>query len=76
MITDQGHHIYASNGRFDSPPPTLAPIQEQRRDECHSSSPYIHQQAPDYSHHQYTHLSMGHWKSESGLRKGVGALIQ
>lgn len=83
MIADHGHQIYASSARFDSPPPTLAPIQE-RRDDCHphshSSSPYIHNPQPlpnDYSHH-YSPLSIGHapWKSESGLRKGVGALIQ
>jgi zinc finger protein CreA/MIG len=64
MMPEQGHHLYASSARFDSPPPTLAPIQE-RRDDC-SSSPYIHH----YPHAaQYPPLSM--WKSESGLRKGV-----
>ncbi|KAF7775611.1 transcriptional regulator family: C2H2 zinc finger [Agaricus bisporus var. burnettii] len=73
MIADQNHHIYGSSTRFDSPPPTLAPIQE-RRDECH---PQSHSYSPqDYSH--YSSLSMGQtpWKSEGGLRKGVGALIQ
>lgn len=81
IIADHGH-LYPSAGRFDSPPPTLAPIQE-RRDDCHpqshASSPYIHHPQPlsnDYPH--YPPLSIGHapWKSESGLRKGVGALIQ
>ncbi|KAF8627944.1 hypothetical protein AX17_006097 [Amanita inopinata Kibby_2008] len=76
------------NGRFvDSPPPTLAPIQDERlirREErhstqSHSASPYIHHPQPlatDYPYHQS--LSLGHaaWKSDNGLRKGVGALVQ
>ncbi|KXN83454.1 Transcriptional regulator NRG1 [Leucoagaricus sp. SymC.cos] len=82
MIPEQGHQIYASSARFDSPPPTLAPIQE-RRDDCHphshASSPYIQQHAPlphDYSHPYPMSIGQAPWKSESGLRKGVGALIQ
>lgn len=82
IIADQNHQLYASSGRYDSPPPTLAPIQERREDchpQSHASSPYIHHPQPlpnDYSH--YPPLSIGHtpWKSESGMRKGVGALIQ
>ncbi|KAF5363914.1 hypothetical protein D9756_000004 [Leucocoprinus leucothites] len=85
MPPEHGHQIYASSARFDSPPPTLAPIQERRHDchpQSHASSPYIHQQHQplpnDYSHAQYPPLSVGRgpWGSESGLRKGVGALIQ
>jgi len=83
-------HGYSSNhvqdnARFDSPPPTLAPIQDERfirRDDHHSSShstsPYIHHPQPisnDYGYHQSLALGHGAWKTESGLRKGVGAAI-
>ncbi|KAF9443360.1 hypothetical protein P691DRAFT_417191 [Macrolepiota fuliginosa MF-IS2] len=74
MIAEQGH-LYAPTGRFDSPPPTLAPIQERRDD--HSSSPYIHHPQPLTNDYHYPSMSMHTpWKSESGMRKGVGALIQ
>ncbi|KAK2463733.1 hypothetical protein APHAL10511_004226 [Amanita phalloides] len=77
-----------SGGRFvDSPPPVLAPIQDERfirRDDrhsaqSHSSSPYIHHPQPlttEYSYPQSIGLTTGGWKSENALRKGVGALVQ
>lgn len=79
------------NSPFDSPPPILAPIQDERvmrRDEQrhsqiqshHSTSPYIHHPQPlptEYQYHQSLGLGHGAWKSDSGLRsKGVGALVQ
>lgn len=83
--------ISVQGGRFDSPPPVLAPIQDERhmrRDERHAhaqahahahASPYIHHPQPlptDYQYHQSLGLSHGAWKTESGMRKGVGALVQ
>ncbi|PFH50396.1 hypothetical protein AMATHDRAFT_75624 [Amanita thiersii Skay4041] len=77
-----------ANGRFvDSPPPTLAPIQDERlirREDRHSTqshapSPYIHHPQPlptDYPYHQSLSLGTPAWKTESGLRKGIGALVQ
>ncbi|KAF5369704.1 hypothetical protein D9615_010171 [Tricholomella constricta] len=87
----QQHHGYSSMGvqqnpgRFDSPPPTLAPIQEHRylrREDSgrHASQSYLqHTMTTDYQyhhHHQSMALSHGAWKSEGGMRKGVGALVQ
>ncbi|RDB20189.1 hypothetical protein Hypma_013143 [Hypsizygus marmoreus] len=84
MSVQNQHH----QGRFDSPPPVLAPIQEPRyihhhRDERHSQSrlsgSYLHQPQPiptEYQYHQSMALGHGAWKSESGMRKGVGALVQ
>ncbi|KAF8166010.1 hypothetical protein B0H34DRAFT_259043 [Crassisporium funariophilum] len=83
------HNNYANGvqnaGRFDSPPPILAPIQDERlvpRDErhsqSHSSSPYIHHPQPlptEYPYHQNLGLGHGAWKAESGMRKGVGAAL-
>ncbi|KAF8886957.1 hypothetical protein BD779DRAFT_1528922 [Infundibulicybe gibba] len=74
--------------RFDSPPPILAPIQGDRllrreerhsQPQSHSGSPYLHHPQPlptDYQYHQSLGLGHGAWKSESGMRKGVGALVQ
>ncbi|KAF9529824.1 hypothetical protein CPB83DRAFT_789183 [Crepidotus variabilis] len=67
--------------RFNSPPPTLAPIQNERyiRQEeprhapSHNTSPYIHHPQPlsnDYSYHQTMALGHGAWKTE-GMRKGA-----
>ncbi|KAG5652155.1 hypothetical protein H0H81_006100 [Sphagnurus paluster] len=83
------HHHYPA--RFDSPPPVLAPIQESarfvRRDDRSPGGylPHHHQQSlgGDYGYHhtqqQHQHqpmaLSHGAWKTESGMRKGVGALV-
>lgn len=76
------------SGRFvDSPPPTLAPIQDERfirredrhSTQSHSSSPYIHHPQPlssDYPYSQPLGLPTAGWKSENSLRKGVGALVQ
>jgi zinc finger protein CreA/MIG len=69
--------------RFDSPPPILAPIQDERvmrGDHRHSqmqlqasSSPYLHHPQPLGTDYQY-HQSMSY---NNGLRsKGVGALVQ
>ncbi|KAF8634625.1 hypothetical protein AX15_000802 [Amanita polypyramis BW_CC] len=78
-------------GRFtDSPPPTLAPIQDERfirredrhpaqSHQSHSSPPYIHHPQPmssEYPYSQHLGLTSAGWKSENGLRKGVGALVQ
>lgn len=75
-------------GRFvDSPPPTLAPIQDERfirredrhSTQSHSSSPYIHHPQPlssDYPYSQPLGLPTAGWKPENSLRKGVGALVQ
>lgn len=82
-----GNHYHSNghrNGRFNSPPPTLAPIQGERlmrRDDSrhsqnHSTSPYIH--APpvgDYPYHQGMGLGHGAWKGEDGMRKGLGAAL-
>jgi zinc finger protein CreA/MIG len=77
-MTVQNHH------RFDSPPPTLAPIQDERyirRGDRHSGShshSYLHHPQPISNDYQYHHhsIGLGHggWKPESGLRKG--ALVQ
>ena len=75
-----------SHHRFDSPPPTLAPIQEHRynrRDDrhtdSHSSGSYLHHNTHSMSNdfHYHPSMALGHntWKSESGIRKGVGALV-
>ena len=83
MQPQNGTH-YHSNGRFNSPPPTLAPIQGERlirRDDSrhsqnHNTSPYIHSQpVSDYSYHQSLGLGHGAWKAESGMRKGLGAAL-
>jgi len=80
--------ITLSGGRFvDSPPPVLAPIQDERYirredrhpTQSHSSSPYIHHPQPlssDYPYSQQIGLPTGGWKSENSLRKGLGALVQ
>ncbi|KAF8329911.1 hypothetical protein F5887DRAFT_1003430, partial [Amanita rubescens] len=79
--------ITLSGGRFvDSPPPVLAPIQDERyirredrhSTQSHSSSPYIHHPQPlssDYPYSQQIGLPTGGWKSENSLRKGLGALV-
>ena len=86
------HHTYNSNGvqengRFDSPPPILAPIQDERfvrrddhhQQQSHTSTPYIHHPQPltnEYpTYHQPMGLGHGAWKAESGMRKGVGAAL-
>ncbi|KAF8955000.1 hypothetical protein BDZ97DRAFT_1862005 [Flammula alnicola] len=82
------HNGYANmqgGGRFESPPPILAPIQDARlirRDDRHSqshnASPYIHHPQPlptDYPYHQSLGLGHGAWKGESGMRKGVGTAL-
>ncbi|CAA7269791.1 unnamed protein product [Cyclocybe aegerita] len=127
----QQHNGYGTAGRFESPPPILAPIQDERlvrREEARhhaqqqqhqqqqaqqaqhhhqhhhqqqqqqhhqqqqqqqqaqhhhqhhhaAPSPYIHHPQPlptEYSYHQTMALGHGAWKAESGLRKGVGALV-
>ena len=74
-----------TSGRFDSPPPTLAPIQDERlvrRDMRHSShhtSPYIHQPQPlptEYSYHHQA-LGLGHstWKGDNNMRRGLGTAL-
>ncbi|KAM6496486.1 hypothetical protein JOM56_009192 [Amanita muscaria] len=86
-----GAHPQSSSGamglggsRFvDSPPPTLAPIQDERyirRDDRHShshtSSPYIHHPQPlasEYPYHQSLGLTTAAWKSDHAMRK---ALVQ
>ena len=82
-----GNHYHSnghSAGRFNSPPPTLAPIQGERlirRDDSrhsqnHSTSPYIHSQpVGDYPYHQGMGLGHGAWKADSGMRKGLGAAL-
>lgn len=95
-ISPQGHLVHPSyspsmhNGsRFDSPPPVLAPIQNDRhvrsedrlsqsQPQLHGSSPYIHHPQPlptEYQYHQSMGLGHGAWKADSGMRKGV-ALVQ
>ena len=80
------HHGYSSNvqnNRFDSPPPILAPIQDERhirRDErhAHNTSTYIHHPQPlttDYPYHQSLGLGHGAWKGDSGMRKNVGTAL-
>lgn len=81
-------HGFSSNGvghapRFASPPPTLAPIQDERyirrQEPRHSQShisPYLHQPQPlstEYSNHQTMGLGHGVWKAD--VRKGVGATV-
>jgi zinc finger protein CreA/MIG len=93
-ISSQGQlvHNYSSGlnsvlpNRFDSPPPILAPIQNdrfvRRTDEPHSQSPshtgspYIHhpQPLPDYQYQTPIGIS-SQWKSEGGMRKGVGTVV-
>ncbi|KAF8642781.1 hypothetical protein AX16_009414 [Volvariella volvacea WC 439] len=95
-ISSQGqlvhsYNVHSSNiPRFESPPPVLAPIQDERlirrADERHQgqasshSSPYIHHPQPlpnDYPYHPASmNLSHGAWKSESGMRKGVNTIMQ
>ncbi|TFK63461.1 hypothetical protein BDN72DRAFT_847581 [Pluteus cervinus] len=95
MMSEQnGHmvHNYSSaiavhnsgmSNRFESPPPILAPIQNERivrrSDDGHApspSSPYIHHPQP-LSDYQYPMgLGPGGWKSEGGMRKGVGTVVQ
>jgi zinc finger protein CreA/MIG len=79
------HHSVLPN-RFDSPPPILAPIQNdrfvRRSDESHSQSPshtgspYIHhpQPLPDYQYHAPIGISSG-WKPEGGMRKSVSTVV-
>ncbi|KAF8881161.1 hypothetical protein CPB84DRAFT_1735265 [Gymnopilus junonius] len=77
--------VQASGGRFESPPPTLAPIQNDRwsrRDERHSSHhglPYIHQPQPlsstEYVYHSTLGLGHGAWKGDGSMRKGVGTAL-
>jgi len=90
-MNSQSHHIlhhnypsHVQNNRFNSPPPTLAPIQDERlirRDERHTqphnTSPYIHHPQPlsEYPYHQSLGLGHGAWKSESGMRKNVGTAL-
>lgn len=84
MPQQNGAH-YDSNGhvvgRFNSPPPTLAPIQRERlirRDDSRHSQnpPYIHAQpVGDYHYHQGMGLGHGAWKAESGMRKGLGPAL-
>ena len=85
------HNGYSSNGvhqsaRFDSPPPTLAPIQDERlirREEArhshsHNASPYIHHPQPlstEYPYHQSMALGHGAWKADGSMRKGVSATL-
>ncbi|KIM38610.1 hypothetical protein M413DRAFT_447606 [Hebeloma cylindrosporum] len=82
------HHGYSSNvqnNRFASPPPILAPIQDDRhmrRDERHSqphntSSTYIHHPQPLATDYPYQSLGLGHgaWKGDSGMRKNVGTAL-
>lgn len=77
----QNHH------RFDSPPPTLAPIQDERyirRDDSHSGShshSYLHHSqslSSDYQYHPHQPIGLGHggWKSESGMRKSIASLVR
>lgn len=100
-ISPQGHLVHAGysptipvhsgslSGRF-SPPPVLAPIQDDRqirREErlhpsqlqSHLPSQYIHHPQPltsQYQYHNQHSMGMGHgaWKSDGTLRKG--ALVQ
>ncbi|KDR84551.1 hypothetical protein GALMADRAFT_262763 [Galerina marginata CBS 339.88] len=91
-INSQSHIIhqgYSSNvqsaGRFDSPPPILAPIQDERfirRDDrhvqSHNNSPYIHHPQPlptEYPYHQSLGLGHGAWKGDGGMRRGVGTAL-
>lgn len=66
------------NARFDSPPPTLAPIQDERliRRDVERGSPHIYQPQPMPEYQYHSGLGHGAWKNEGGLRKGVGALVQ
>jgi zinc finger protein CreA/MIG len=84
------HHSYSPavvqshHGRFDSPPPTLAPIQDERyirREDSHSSHSYIHHPhslSSDYQYHHHQPIGLGHggWKPESGIRKSVASLVR
>ncbi|PPQ84698.1 hypothetical protein CVT24_002673 [Panaeolus cyanescens] len=81
-----GSNVQSHGGRFDSPPPILAPIQDDRimrrvddrHSQSHNASPYIHHPQPlptDYPYHQSMTLGHGAWKQESGMRKGVGATL-
>ncbi len=87
----QSHYLqngYSSNAvghvpRFASPPPTLAPIQDERyirRQEprhlqTHVSSPYIHQPQPLSTEYSYHHMSLGHGAWRGDVRKGIGATV-
>jgi zinc-finger protein CreA/MIG len=88
LSQQNGNHYHSnghSTGRFNSPPPTLAPIQgerlirrpdDSRHSQNHHTSPYIHTQAVgDYPYHQGMGLGHGAWKAESGMRKGLGAAL-
>lgn len=86
-ISAQGHLVHPSYSptlpvRFDSPPPILAPIQDERvrgggergQQQLQSSgqgSPYLHHPQPigsDYQYHPSLGLSHGAWKTDSGMR--------
>jgi zinc finger protein CreA/MIG len=89
-INTQGHLVHPSYSptipsRFDSPPPVLAPIQDERvrgsgergQANGNGSSPYLHHPQPmgnEYQYHQNLGLSHGAWKAESGMRNK--ALVQ
>ena len=87
-MTSSSHHQQQmgpatyGNARFDSPPPTLAPIQDERlirRDveRGHGGgSPHIYQPQPMPEYQYHSGLGHGAWKTEGGLRKGIGALVQ
>jgi zinc-finger protein CreA/MIG len=78
--------VHNHHGRFDSPPPILAPIQDERyirRDDNHSSPhshSYVHHPQSLSNEYQYHHqpigLGPGGWKSESGIRKSVASLVR
>ena len=91
-ITSHGlvHHSYSPavvqshHGRFESPPPILAPIQDERyirREDGHSGSylhhsPALSSEYQYHNHHQPIGLAHGGWKSESGMRKSIASLVR
>ena len=83
ILSQQHYHSNGhSTGRFNSPPPTLAPIHGERLvrrlddSRHHHPSPYIHTQTVgDYSYHQGMGLGHGAWKAESGMRRGIGTAL-
>jgi zinc finger protein CreA/MIG len=78
--------VQSLHSRFDSPPPTLPPIQDERyirREDSHSGShshsSYLHHSQSLSNDYQYHHpISLGHggWKPENGLRKSIASLVR
>lgn len=80
VLSQQNGNNYHSYGRFDSPPLTLAPIQGERlirRDDSRHSQNHNYIHAQSVGDYPYQGMGLGHgaWKSESGMRKGLGAAL-